>query len=66
VINAQFAVGDRVALTKCPSVGVIVEAELEDRPIRRGVRARRWFYRIDWPQFTNDHGWYPEDGLVRA
>ncbi len=64
-ISARFAVGDSVALTDCPSVGVIVEAELENLS-RRGYLVQRWFYRIDWPQFTNDHGWYPEDELVRA
>lgn len=63
-IKARFAVGDRVALTECPSVGTIVDAELEDRPVRPGVRAQRWFYLIDWPEFTNDHGWHPEDELV--
>jgi hypothetical protein len=56
-----------VALAECPSVGTIAEAELEDRPSLGSSlgRRRRWFYRIDWPDFTNDHGWYREDELVK-
>jgi hypothetical protein len=63
-IKARFEIGDSVALVNCPSVGVIVEAELENLS-RRGYLAQRWFYRIDWPQYTNDNGWYPESELVR-
>lgn len=62
--EAKYEVGWSVALKECPSVGTITDAELESRPDGRGYRTKRWFYRVQWPDFPEDHGWYAEEDLV--